>query len=547
VVSDVSFDPGVTSMQADGVAVTVGEYPDGSEGIDQSIRTMAQKMREGRNDHRVRKWAAETLKAAGIDGRGNETVQQKTQVLLDAVRANTSYAPDPVGSEYIPSAVATLCLDPKLCVKVEDCFPEGTRLLGSDRKKIPIERIKIGDIIWGRENWTVVEAVTSKGPLLVDEIELANESRFCLTGDHHVFAVRLPGSVAEERIQVKDLAVGHVLISPSVAPPGGPSVVELAYRATRASFVEVTGIRRAATTVPCWDIQTSDHYVYLPEYDVTVSNCDGLSVALGTATMSIGIPTVIVKQSFGYGQQQHVLIAVQDENGAWLYADPSTRMPVGSAAHATSEERFDPMDEMSVSTGLSGNEIVTLGRPGAIVMGIGAPNAGPFDQAQSDLENMVGGPISAGDVYLTEAGTDLPANGQADTPSTNYASAVTAYQAAGMAGATVVGPEIDLAGASWITQPLTHQAWVSNGDLQAITATGATQEQAQLAQTYIKNMMALWQQAINDGIAAVVVGATSPPPPKSTGSVAFWTLMAGGLAGAFVATMKLEGKPKRRR
>ena len=28
---------------------------------------------------------------------------------------------------------------------------------------------------------------------------------------------------------------------------------------------------------PCYDIQTSDHYVYLPEHDVTVSNCEDLA------------------------------------------------------------------------------------------------------------------------------------------------------------------------------------------------------------------------------------------------------------------------------
>jgi hypothetical protein len=378
------FDPGIASMQAAGIRVNCAEYPPGEESINTSINLMAQKMREGRLDARVRAWGVNALTAAGIDGRGNESTKQRVQVLLDAFRSQTSYVSDPVKAEHVASAPVTLCLDPKLCVKAEDC--------------------------------------------------------------------------------------------------------------------------------------------------------DGLVTALGSVTLSLGIPTRILKQSFGLDQQEHVLLEVEDEHGNWLPVDPSTNYPVGQSAHAQSEESFDPMSQNSRTTGNSGNEIVSLGKPALLeefvtpcgcTSGLAAPPAQAFDQAQTDLANQVNGPISAGDVYLGEG---------------KFSDAVLAYQAAGQAGSTSVGPEIDLAGAAWITQPLTHQAWVSNGDLQAIVAAGATADQASMARTYAYNMSALWQQAINDGIAAVVAGQKRRS--TSVGTIVMWTLGLGAVAGVVYA--KTRKKARRR-
>jgi hypothetical protein len=193
---------------------TRAPYAPGSAGIRMSLETMAQKMREGRLDPGVRGWALQALKDAGIDGRGRQSVRVQAAALLEAFRAVTVYAPDPYGAEYIPSAAATLCLKPNLCVNGDDC--------------------------------------------------------------------------------------------------------------------------------------------------------DGLSVALGSLMLSIGIPTMIVKQNFGADQQEHVLIAVHDGN-EWLYADPSTRMPLGSAVSAVSEVWVDPMDPVGTLPAAS-PEIITLGRPGKMLL-----------------------------------------------------------------------------------------------------------------------------------------------------------------------------------
>jgi hypothetical protein len=91
-------------------------------------------------------------------------------------------------------------------------------------------------------------------------------------------------------------------------------------------------------------------------------DCDDLSVALGAAIMSIGIPAVIVKQSFGPNAQEHVLVAAQDEAGAWIYADPSTRLPIGSASAASEEVWIDPLAPIGQLPEAQA-EIVSLGAP----------------------------------------------------------------------------------------------------------------------------------------------------------------------------------------
>ena len=44
-----------------------------------------------------------------------------------------------------------------------------------------------------------------------------------------------------------------------------------------AKLLRVKEIEHDVAERPCYDIQTSDHYVYLPEHDVTVSNCEDLA------------------------------------------------------------------------------------------------------------------------------------------------------------------------------------------------------------------------------------------------------------------------------
>jgi hypothetical protein len=97
-----------------------------------------------------------------------------------------------------------------------------------------------------------------------------------------------------------------------------------------------------------------------PGLCVRARDCDDGVVAMGAALLSQGISVRVIKQNFGPGKQEHVLVVAQDENGAWLAVDPSTSLPVGQRVPAVKEEIIDPMDVVG-SAGTSGAEIVTLG------------------------------------------------------------------------------------------------------------------------------------------------------------------------------------------
>jgi len=90
--------------------------------IKMSLEEMSSKMRDGAIDASVRGWALDCLKQAGLDGRDATTTPFKqAAALLECFRKATVYAPDPYATELIPSAGATLCLRPNLCLNGEDC------------------------------------------------------------------------------------------------------------------------------------------------------------------------------------------------------------------------------------------------------------------------------------------------------------------------------------------------------------------------------------------------------------------------------------------
>jgi hypothetical protein len=227
--ASIGYDWGVARGRAAGVKTTHDAYPAGAPGIRRSLEEMARLMREARLDPAVNGYAADVLKAAGIDGRNRAkwTAFQVAQTLLDNVRSVVIYSPDAAGAEVITSPAGQLCLRPGLCIRKEDC--------------------------------------------------------------------------------------------------------------------------------------------------------DGLSTLLGALLMCVGFRVWIVKQSWGPTQQEHVLIAVEDESGKKLKCDPShATMPVGKGVPAQSEIFVDPLDTVG-SIGVSGAEIVTFGAlPGSVsdMQGLGKGGGG---------------------------------------------------------------------------------------------------------------------------------------------------------------------------
>jgi hypothetical protein len=324
----------------------------------------------------------------------------------------------------------------------------------------------------------------------------------------------------------------------------------LGVRDTKAQKAEkvlaVKSIERNVRKTQCWDISTDDHYVYLPEHDVTVSNCDDLVIVTGSALMSVGIPVIVVKQTFGEGDQEHVMIKAQDtQTGQWLRIDPSTDHPVGQSLTASHEFEMDPMQPSMIGLrGVPDAEYVGIGAPSASIVRVrprflGAPPSGaaipssvvidgPYNQASTDLQNQMVLPMQAADLHY----------GAGD-----YSAAITSYQAAGMAGATANGPEIDLVGAANTTQSYTQQAWNLNTELQQLADNG-DQASADAARNYALQMLALYLTAMNSGTATLTAGGVPSASSLSLFQAALLAL-GGGAAAALLYEYWLSqgGKP----
>lgn len=84
---------------------------------------------------------------------------------------------------------------------------------------------------------------------------------------------------------------------------------------------------------------------------IPIRDCDDGVVAVGTLIGAAGMDVEVVRQFFGAGHQQHVLLEVKLEDGSWYPLDPSNKThPCGVKAPAQRETRHSPFD--SKLTGL---------------------------------------------------------------------------------------------------------------------------------------------------------------------------------------------------
>jgi hypothetical protein len=91
-------------------------------------------------------------------------------------------------------------------------------------------------------------------------------------------------------------------------------------------LLRVREIERELFSTPCYDITTDDHYVYLPEHDVTVSQCDCHTQALGALLRSIGYPLKLrIYTLRGQREPGHIALRVNaDPKGSsWMTLDAS--------------------------------------------------------------------------------------------------------------------------------------------------------------------------------------------------------------------------------
>ena len=74
------------------------------------------------------------------------------------------------------------------------------------------------------------------------------------------------------------------------------------------------------------------------------ADCDDRCICFASATMSIGIETMIVGQAYGTPQATHVICAILDPDVGWQRVDPSAESyPVGKYYPATREFWLDPI------------------------------------------------------------------------------------------------------------------------------------------------------------------------------------------------------------
>jgi len=77
------------------------------------------------------------------------------------------------------------------------------------------------------------------------------------------------------------------------------------------------------------------------------TDCDGAAITLASAMMSIGIPAMIIGSSHHdpYDVPSHVFMAFEDELGAWVKMDGTTKHPVGRVAPSMREFWIEPGKE----------------------------------------------------------------------------------------------------------------------------------------------------------------------------------------------------------
>lgn len=115
------FKPGVDAARralGNKIPIVHRVHPGGAQGVRISLQEVADRIKKGRNDPRVRAWAIRAIHEAG----GPQDTPSQAQAILTALKKASTYVQDPVNTEFMQAAHETLCLDDKgLCFRGGDC------------------------------------------------------------------------------------------------------------------------------------------------------------------------------------------------------------------------------------------------------------------------------------------------------------------------------------------------------------------------------------------------------------------------------------------
>jgi len=154
----------------------------------QIIRHIA--MMRGR-DPRIASLAVDIIKKAGVPPRD---YKGQAEALLKWVQ-------DPDNIYYVNEPGERL-QDPIFTIRNGwgDCFAEDTLVLRDDMELVPVQRVKVGDRIWGKDRWSTVTNVWEKGKLPITEVGLNNGSVLRLTEGHKVYVKSCCGPKTGEKM-----------------------------------------------------------------------------------------------------------------------------------------------------------------------------------------------------------------------------------------------------------------------------------------------------------------------------------------------------------
>ena len=95
-------------------------------------------------------------------------------------------------------------------------------------------------------------------------------------------------------------------------------------------LLRVKEVVRDGIERPCFDIETDDHFVWLPEADWTTSQCDDFVSLLGALLRSIGYKVRSrVVWTKGFTTWNHIYLLVQLPAGEWMALDATVDKPAG--------------------------------------------------------------------------------------------------------------------------------------------------------------------------------------------------------------------------
>lgn len=193
--------------------------------------------------------------------------------IMEHVHEVVPYLNDPAYAEYVQSPGWTYCVEGR-----GDCFVKGTKvLLREGMKLVPIESVRVGDEIWGYDRWSKIQNTWNRGVKKTWLIRLNNGSVMRLSPEHKVYVYR-GGEV--QRIGLSALRIKDQVLSPERVAFGEGEMDP--------KVLTVLEILRDGNEAECFDVATDDHYVWLPEADWTVSNCDDQSCLISSFDLSIG-------------------------------------------------------------------------------------------------------------------------------------------------------------------------------------------------------------------------------------------------------------------